>query len=35
MQGNATVLSILHSLKGLITSGKNSHRRITQQFIGA
>ena len=35
MQGNATVLSKFHSLKGLITSGKIFDRIITQQLIDA
>ena len=35
LQGNAAVLSRFNSLKGLITSGRNFDRTITQQFIGA
>ena len=31
-QGNTAVLSILHSLEGLITSGRNFHKTITQQL---
>ena len=35
LQGNAAVLSTLHSLKGLITIRRNFHRTKTQQLIGA
>ena len=33
LEGNATVLSILHSLKGLISSGRNFRRTIIQSAI--
>ena len=33
MQGNAAVLLILHSCKGLISSGRNFHRAITQSAM--
>ena len=32
LQGNTAVLSILHSLKRLITSGRHFHRTITQEL---
>ena len=32
LQGNAAVLSILHSRKGMITSGGNFHETITEEL---